>query len=219
MEMRPILPRDSAHTPRRAGSLTIAGVVGHATLDRTVALLRPLREALGGEIMLVDDGTLGGADRVKLARACDDPALLAARAGDAAWTLLRAALEGRRNAYWLALGDPPALDLVVPDLARAIAANRSFALLDDAAPTGLEPHLETLAREGWPYLPASPDLIGYAAGGDGMPLVAAIGTRLEATGADIARALPGFLLARERDPVLLRDAGASVHSPGRNSLV
>jgi hypothetical protein len=192
----------------RAGSLTIAGIVGHDTLEQSIALLRPLREALGGEIVLIDDGTLGGADRVKLARACGDPALIGDRESDPAWALLRAALEGRRNAYWLVLGGTRALGGILPDLTRAVAGNRSFAVLDDAAPAGLQPHLEALAKQGWPYLPASPDIVGYAAGGDGVPFVAAIRTRLEAAdipAPDITRALPGFLLARERNPVLLRD--------------
>jgi hypothetical protein len=213
MEMRPILPPGSAST-LRPGTLAIAAVVGHDTLDRQVALLRPLRAALGGAIVLVDDGSLGGADRVRLARACGDPAFAPARPGafpdGPEWTLLRAALEGRRNAYWLMLDEGDALDAAVPELARAIAANRSFAVLGEV-PADLAPHLADLAREGWPYLPASSVALGLAAGGDGIALATAILNRLQdrlgaerARAPDMARVLAGFFLARERDPVLLR---------------
>jgi hypothetical protein len=203
MEMRPILPRGSANTLRRAGTLTIAAVVGHESLDRRVALLRPVRAALGGEIVLVDDGTLGGADRVRLARAFGDPELIPARAGDGEGALLRAALEGRRNAYWLLLDGIAPPDMAVPEIARAIAANRSFAILGDT-PADLAPHLARLAEDGWDYLPASPTAIGLAAGGEGLALADAIRSRLSDAGISHANVL-GFLLARERDPVLLQD--------------
>lgn len=201
--MRPILPRGGANTLRRAGTLAIAAVVGHDTLDRRVALLRPVRAALGGEIVLVDDGTLGGADRVRLARAFGDPELIPARPGDADWTLLRAALDGRRNAYWLLLDGSAPLDIAVPEIARAIAANRSFAILGDV-PADLAPHLARLAEDGWDYLPALPAAVGLPAGGEGLALADAIRSRLGDAGIPHTN-LFGFLLARERNPVLLRD--------------
>jgi hypothetical protein len=203
MEMRPILPRGSANTLRRAGTLTIAAVVGHDTLDARVALLRPLRAALGGEIVMVDDGTLRGADRVRLARAFGDPELIRAHSGDAGDALLRAALDGRRHAYWLLLDGIAPLDTAVPEIARAIAANRSFAILG-AIPADLEPHLAKLAKGGWDYLPVSPAAVGLAAGGEGLALADAIRSRLGNAGIPHAN-IVGFLLARERDPVLLRD--------------
>lgn len=205
MEMRPILPRGSANTLRRAGTLAIAAVVGRESLDRRIAQLRPLRAALGGEIVLIDDGTLAGADRVRLARAFSDPELLQAPAGNATGTVLRAALDGRRNAYWLMVGGTGPLDALLPYLTRAIAANRSLARLGET-PAELAPHLAALADDGWPYLPVAPDVIGLAAGGDGVPLATALRARLEAAAMHepaITSAIPGFVLARERDAVLL----------------
>lgn len=225
MEITPIQPRTAA----RSTGLVLAAEVSGAKLDERLTALAPLHRALGGAVMLLDDGSLTGADRVRAARACGDPAFLApgsiALSGFPAspeWALLLAALEGRRNGYWIVSAGSRPLEPLLPALARAIASNRSFALLDDAVPKGFEPYLETLAKEGWRYLRAAPDLIGFAAGGDGALLAAAILARLEAMLGterarcpDMAGIAANFVLARERDPVLMRDKPGTVHSPNR----
>jgi hypothetical protein len=226
MEMLSIVP--PAWT--RTGSLILAAAVGSATIEPHLAMLAPLHRRLGrGEVVLVDDGTLTGADRVRAARACADPRFVPTRAAGAdrfpdgpEWTLLLSALDGRRNGYWVVFGEAQPIDAALPGIGHAIASNRSFALLGDAAPEDLEPHLGMLAKEGWPYLLATRNVVGFAAGGDGPTLAAAVLARLEmALGTESARRpemagiVANFVLAREREPVLMRDKPGTVHSPHR----
>jgi hypothetical protein len=226
MEMIPTLRPAMA----RAGSLILATAVGNTTIEQHLAALAPLHRRLGrAEVMLVDDGTLTGADRVRAARACGDPQfIITGTAGSEAfpsgpeWTLLLSALDGRRNGYWVVFGTAQPIGAALPGIGHAIASNRSFALLEGALSEDLEPHLDMLAKEGWPYLPASPAVFGLAAGGDGPALAAAILARLEmALGTERARQpymagiVANFVLARERDPVLMRDKPGTVHSPHR----
>lgn len=228
MEMRPIQTRRAAVQLGRAGRLVFAATIGRETLDARLAALAPLSLMPGpSSVALFDDGTLAGTDRVRLARECGDPLILAAKdrvgtfpAGPE-WALLLAALDQRRNAYWVTIGGTTSED-AVPDLARAIASNRSFAITDDdKAPDAIQPHLDALARDGFPYICASPRLLGFAACGDGLALAAAVLARLDAVlgerarQPDMARILAGFVLAREREPVLIRDRPDAVHSPGR----
>jgi hypothetical protein len=182
-------------------------------------------------VALFDDGTLTGADRVRLARQCGDPLILPIKDRVDAfptgpdWALLLAALDQRRNAYWVTVGGA-ASDNAVPDLARAIGSNRSFAIIDDGkAPAALRPHLKALARDGFPYIGASPCLLGFAACSDGLAVATAVLARLEAVlgerarRPDMACILAGFVLAQEREPVLIRDNPGAVHSPGRISML
>ena len=69
---------------------------------------------------------------------------------------------------------------------------------------------------------AVPDIIGFAAGGDGRTSAVAILARLEmalgterARRPEMARIVANFVLAREREPVLMRDKPSPVHSPHR----
>jgi hypothetical protein len=88
-------------------------------------------------------------------------------------------------------------------------------------PEALAPHLDPLAREGFPYLNVSSGLLGFAACSDGLVLAGAVFARLEAAlgerarWPDMAGIVAGFTLAREREPVLMRDNPGAVHSPGR----
>jgi len=229
MEMRAIQSRRTAIPLGRAGRLVFAATVGRETLEARLAGLAPLRTALGaGSIALFDDGTLAGRDRVRLARECGDPLILpAATSGPAGfpigpdWALLLAALEQRRNAYWVAIGDTSP-EHAIPELARAIASNRSFATVGDGTvPEALAHHLDPLAREGFAYLGVSGGLLGFAACGDGLSLASAIFARLEgalgerARLPDMACIIAGFVFAQEREPVLMRDRPGVVHSPGR----
>jgi hypothetical protein len=232
MEMRPIHTRRDAVQLGRASRLVLAATVGRATLDARLAALAPLRQALGpASVALFDDGTLAGADRVRIARACGDPLILAAngRVGDFPpgpdWALLLAALEQRRNAYWVTIGDAPP-EHAIPDLAQAIASNRCFGIVDDGTvPEALTAHLEAMAGDGFPHIHVSAGLLGFAACGDGLAFAAAVFARLEAVlgkpvrPPEMARAVAGFVLAREREPVLVRDKPGAVHSPGRISML
>jgi hypothetical protein len=227
MEMLPIVPPATA----RAGSLILAAAVGSATIEPHLAMLAPLHRRLGrGKVVLVDDGTLTGADRVRAARACDDPHFVTARPAGSdgfppgpEWSLLLSALDGSRNGYWVVFGAAQPIEPALQGIGHAIASNRSFAMVGHALPEALEPHLAGLAREGWPYLSAEPAVFGLAAGGNGPALAAAILSRLEialgpehARRPEMAHVVANFILARERDPVLMRDKPRPVHSPHRN---
>lgn len=219
--------------PGRAGRLVLATTVGHDSVDSRLAALTPLRHTLGlCAIALFDDGTLEGADRVRLARACSDPLILAPTARrapgfptDAEWVLLLSALEQRRNAYWVTVrGAVP--DEAATALSQAIASNRSFAILGKQdMPGAVEAHLEALAESGFPYIGTSPRLVGFAACGDGLALASTVLARLEtalgerAREPDMAHVVAGFVLAREREPVLIRDGDGPVNSPGRISML
>jgi hypothetical protein len=217
MEMTPIQPKRAVAPLGRAGRLVLAATVGRDTLDARLAALAPLRTLGLGSVALFDDGTLTGADRVRLARQCSDPLILPVKdrvgtfpAGPE-WALLLAALDQRRNAYWVTIGGTTP-EGTVPDLARAVASNRSFAIVDDdPAPDAIKPHLDGLARDGFPYICTSPRLLGFAACADGLALATAVLARLQALLGDRARQpemahiVAGFILAREREPVLMRD--------------
>lgn len=227
----PIQARRTAVPFGRADRLVLAAAIGRDSLDARLVALATLRHALGpGSIALFDDGTLTGADRVRLARECGDPLILPAKdrvgtfpAGPD-WALLLAALDQRRNAYWVTIGGPTPHE-AIPGLARAIASNRSFAITDRTVPTAVARHLDAFVREGFPYIATSPCLMGFAASGDGLALAAAVLTRLDAMVGDrarqpeMARVIAGFVLAREREPVLLRDISDSVHSPASISMI
>lgn len=203
MEIRPILPRFRA---RDAGGVVICTALGRATLEGRLATLLPLWRALGrGRVVLIDDGTLTGFDRTRLARRCGDPEirLPAADAFPAApeWGCLLAALDGRRNAYWIVFNDFAGPPTERARIEQAIAANRSFALLGERA---LAP------PESAPCLPAAPRLFGLAAGGDGRPLLAAVLARLEAAFGrerarepEMAATAAGMVLAREIEPIVV----------------
>lgn len=230
--MKPIHSRRAVLPFGRASRLVLAATVGHATLDARLGALAPLRQALTqGSLALFDDGTLNGADRVRIARECSDPLILAGRARGGGfpttpqWTLLLTALEQRRNAYWVMIGGALP-ERVIPDLARAIASNRCFAIADEKRePAALQPHLDVLARDGFPHIGVSARLLGFAASSDGQALATAVFARLErvlgerARRPGMARVLAGFILARERQAVLLPEKPAAVHSPGRISLI
>jgi hypothetical protein len=203
MEMTPVQPRRPAVPFGRASRLVLAATVGRDTLDMRINALMPLILMLGqGSVALFDDGTLAGADRVRLARRCGDPLILSANGQVGSfpdgpdWALLLAALDQRRNAYWVTVGGSTPEELL-PDLARAIASNRSFMMVEEGKAAGpIAPHLDRLARDGFPYIDVSPRLLGFAASGDGLALAASV-------------------LAREREPVLIRDKPPAVHSPSR----
>lgn len=232
MEMKPIQSRRVAVPLGRASRLVLASTVGHDNLDARLSALAPLRHAMvQASVALFDDGTLSGADRVRLARACADPLIMTARKRDDGfpdapdWAILLTALEQRRNAYWVLLGGTVAEE-AVPDLARAIASNRCFAIVgDEKGRAELVPHFDALASDGFPHLNPAASLLGFAACGDGLALANAVLTRLEtllrerARRPDMARIVAGFILARERDAVLLRNNPGSVHSPGSISLL
>jgi hypothetical protein len=125
------------------------------------------------------------------------------------WAQLLTILDRRAGQYWIAL-DPHTVTLAdLPEAEAAIASNRSFALVGDAAAGGaarrLERRLAALCgTRGWRYRAGCGGLIGFAAGGTGRALAAALlseqATLGQAATPELARNL---ILANEAEPVLL----------------
>lgn len=157
LETRPVVPAGS-------GLVLCAGIGSHSLLPFLVAA-KSLHGALGrGRFTIVDDGTLTGSDRTTIAHHLGDPPI-ATRGGIALHGLpagqsfepLLAALDGRTGEYWL-VADPHCVTLgPVPEIARAIAANRSL---------------------------HGPGIFGLAAGGPGRPDTDGFLAALDEQGAD-----------------------------------
>ncbi|WP_305097261.1 hypothetical protein [Croceibacterium aestuarii] len=160
--------------------LTLCVRIGTQQLLPALVALKSLHGRLGrGRCMVLDAGTLTGADRATLAHHLGDPSI-AARSSlhldgfppDHGWEPLLAALDGRADTYWL-LVDPHAVALgEVTDVVRAIAANRSL---------------------------CGPGLLGFAAGGPARPDA----ERVLAAQARTKLAPHALLLGREAAPIPL----------------
>ncbi len=218
----------------------IVSLLGTAeVLPYLVAIKSLHRRLRRGSIAIIDDGTLTGEDRAILAHHCGDPEIAphaAVRRGPfppgGGWALLLTVLDRRAGRYWIAL-DPHTVTLAdLPEIDAAIASNRSFTLVGDAAPGGAARRLERrvavlCGTRGWRYRPGCAGLIGFAAGGAGRTLAAAFCAELAALGetatGEFARNL---ILANEAEPVLLprqrygrhkagapADASAFIHFP------
>jgi hypothetical protein len=208
------------HTPpleRTAGGPAVVSLLGTAEVLAYLVAIKSLRHRLrGGSIAIVDDGSITGEDRAILAHHCGDPEILphqAVRRGPFPAGGERAALltvlDRRAGQYWIAL-EPRTVTLgEIPEVAAAIASNRSFALTGESAGGGparrAERRLAVLCgTRGWRYRPGCGGLIGFAAGGTGRALGGAFCSELAALGeSPTAAAARNLYLANESDPVLL----------------
>ena len=183
--------------PRSDGLAIIARIGSRQVLPFLVAaksLHRPLDR---GRIVILDDGSLTGADRTILACHCGDPEILRPDAvalggfpSGAGWEPLLAAFDRRRGEYAVVL-DPLAVATgPMPQVADALGANRS--------------------------LVAGAALTGFAAGGPGRPDAAALFAALGAPGASASVALD-LLMARETAPVALAEAEGLAHFGSRSA--
>lgn len=193
--------------PARDGVVLFATVGTASLLSALVALKSFWRQVRRGRIAVLDDGSLTPSDKALLARHCGDPEILDStmvpQGGfpeSIGWRGLLALLDRRQGEYWVRLGRRTVTLGPVPEVAQAIAMNRSFAMPGgrDAPAQGILPltdfarqaraegrehsspqrHLETLLGRmrqdmGWRYLRGSPGVAGFAAGGPGRPLAAA----------------------------------------------
>jgi hypothetical protein len=204
----------------------IVSVLGTAEVLPYLVAIKSLHRSLGrGRFTIIDDGTLTGEDRAILAHHCGDPEIIlhqAVRQGpqtpDRAWASLLTILDRRAGQYWIAL-DPYTVTLgALPDVATAIASNRSFSVVGGVARGGPERQLQRriavlCGTRGWRYREGCTGLSGFAAGGTGRALVAAFHADLTALGepmtAEIARNL---VVANEVEPVWLPELRYVVHS-------
>jgi hypothetical protein len=97
----------------------------------------------------------------------------------------------------------------LPEVEAALASNRSFTLVGEAAAGGPARRLErriavVCGTRGWRYRPGSVGLTGLAAGGTGRALAAAFHAEVSALGETAtAEAARNLILANEVEPVWL----------------
>ncbi len=231
LETPPIRPKNDG--------LVIFSMIGTAVVLPYLVAVKSLWQQLQrGRIAILDDGTLTAQDRAILAQHCGDPQIFRMQdipMGDfptgGTWERLLTILDHRAGEYWLQL-DCGAVTLgPLPEVERAISANRSFILLADGnAP--VEPlelsgfaqafrgDRETSRVEsavgrmapglGWKYVRGSSGFAGFAAGNAGRELAAAFLARMRNLIADDEASIRGaeqvaasFLIANEGSPVCL----------------
>jgi hypothetical protein len=231
LETPPIQPR--------IDGLVIFSMIGTSSVLPYLVAVKSLWQQLQrGRIAILDDGSLTAQDRAILAQHCGDPQILRLQdipMGDfptgGTWERLLTVLDHRAGEYWLQLDCNTVTLGPLPEVERALSANRSFILLDgENAPTepvdltssaktcladGKSSIIETaLGRMapglGWKYIRGSSGFAGFAAGNAGRELAAAFLARLKnLIGEDDAsvrgaeRVASSFLIANEGAPVCL----------------
>ena len=191
--------------PKQDG-LVLFSMIGTAVLLPYLVAVKSLWGELGrGRIAILDDGTLTAQDRAILAHHCGDPELFAIDRVDTGgfpkggcWERFLTILDHRGGEYWVQLDSDTVTLGPVPEVAQAIATNRSFTLLgggdaeglpldirefsEAAYPGGAEDgHIQTqvesrmrqVDREGWRYVRGCAGFAGFAAGGPGRNLATA----------------------------------------------
>ena len=203
--------------PKQDG-LVLFSMIGTAVLLPYLVAVKSLWRELGrGRIAILDDGTLTAQDRAILAHHCGDPEILSISRVDTkgfptggCWERFLTILDHRSGEYWIQLDSDTVTLGPVPEVAQAIATNRSFTLLggEDAAglprdlpdfaaaayPGGpMEGHIQgevesrmgQVAKPGWRYVRGCAGFAGFAAGGPGRGLAAAFLAQMgELVGAD-----------------------------------
>jgi hypothetical protein len=193
-------------SPRADGVVLFSMIGTTALLPYLVAVKSLWHHLQRGRVAILDDGTLTAQDRAILAHHCGDPEIL--RIQDVVpgpfpkggtWERLLTILDRRAGEYWIQIDSDTVTLGPVPEVAEAIARNRSFVLLGGAeAETGPLPLAEFCARfypdgeqeghvqhriesrlnlidpaRGWKYLRGCSGFAGFAAMGEGRPLAAA----------------------------------------------
>jgi hypothetical protein len=204
LETAPIVPRTDG--------VVLFSMIGTAVLLPYLVAVKSLWHQLGrGRIAILDDGTLTGADKALLAHHCGDPEILSIARVDTSgfpkggcWERFLSILDRRSSEYWIQLDSDTVTLGPVPELADALALNRSFTLLGgpDAGevmlempdfarafyPDGpaeghiqsrIESRMGTIAKPGWRYIRGCAGFAGFAAGGPGRPLAAAFLAQME----------------------------------------
>lgn len=198
--------------PRRDG-LVIYSMIGTAVLLPYLVAVKSLWNQLRrGRIAILDDGTLTAQDKALLARHCGDPEIIDLGSVDighlprrAFWERFLLMLDRRHGEYWIQLDSDTVTIGPVPEVAAAIAANRSFTLLggedaevgalslatfsstlypDGPSDTHIQSRVESRLGEmrqdlGWRYVRGCAGFAGFAAGGGGRSLAMAFVAEME----------------------------------------
>lgn len=211
LETPPIVPR--------ADGVVLFSMIGTAVLLPYLVAVKSLwRQLERGRVALLDDGTLTAQDRALLAHHCGDPEIVhidtvqrGAFPEGGCWERLLTILDRRQSEYWIQLDSDTVTLGTVPEVAGAIARNRSFMLLggpESAAgpePLGAfarrlypggpeEGHVQTRiesrldevpGHSGWRYARGCAGFAGFAAQGAGRPLAEAfLGQMAKMIGSD-----------------------------------
>ncbi len=198
--------------PRQDG-VVLFSMIGTAVLLPYLVAVKSLWQHLQrGRIAILDDGTLTAQDRAILAHHCGDPQIM--RIADVklnefpaggTWERLLTILDNRAGEYWIQLDSDTVTVGAVPEIADAIARNRSFVFLggkdaevgplplkefrehfypdgkaDGHVQTRIESRLDTIdAARGWKYTRGCSGFAGFAATGHGRPLASAFLTEMK----------------------------------------
>nr|WP_315458962.1 hypothetical protein [uncultured Sphingorhabdus sp.] len=127
---------DTPPIMRRDDNVVLFSMIGTAVLLPYMVAVKSLHAQLGmGRVMLLDDGTLTDADKALLAYHVGNPEILTFADIDTApcpqgncWERLLAILDLRRQHYVIQLDSDTVTLGPVPEIADAIATNRSFTL-------------------------------------------------------------------------------------------
>ena len=198
--------------PRQDG-LVLFSMIGTAVLLPYLVAVKSLwHELRRGRIAILDDGTLTAQDRAVLAHHCGDPEIMRIDAvplngfpAGGTWERLLTILDNRAGEYWIQLDSDTVTMGPVPEIAEAIARNRSFLFLGgkdaevgplplaefrqqfypDGVAEGhvqsrIESRLDTISeRRGWKYVRGCSGFAGFAAMGTGRPLASAFLTEMK----------------------------------------
>lgn len=194
--------------------LVLFSMIGTAVLCPYLVAVKSLWHQLRrGRVVILDDGTLTASDKAVLAHHCGNPEIIpiaSVRTGEfpqgGTWERLLTILDRRVNEYWLQLDSDTVTLGPVPEVARAIEANRSFTLLGGSdAEIGALPLADIAARlypqgpqdeghiqarvesrmglmggdPGWRYIRGCSGFAGFAAGNVGRLLAGAFLTELK----------------------------------------
>ncbi|QZH76037.1 MAG: hypothetical protein JY451_05610 [Erythrobacter sp.] len=190
----------------KADGVVLFSMIGTAVLLPYLVAVKSLWHHLQrGRVAILDDGTLTAQDRAILAHHCGDPqffSLAQVERGPfpqgGCWERFLTILDHRGGEYWIQLDSDTVTLGPVPELAQALATNRSFTLLGGGDAEGLpldlrafsaaaypdgpqDGHIQTqiesrmglIDKPGWRYVRGCAGFAGFAAGGPGRSLAAA----------------------------------------------
>ena len=196
--------------------LVLCARVGTAQVLAFLVAIKSLRARLGrGRIAVLDDGTLTAQDRAILAHHCGDPEIIRLREITTApfpktddWASLLTVLERREREYWLQVDCASVTLGPLPEIATAIARNRSFVCLangSEGGPQKLSSLIDApLSTDGklaqieaslaqmpgakrWHYARIAPGLTGFNASSGGRALADMARQAMQAAAPDSAR--------------------------------
>ena len=205
---------DTAPIVPKQDGVVLFSMIGTAVLLPYLVAVKSLwGELQRGRVAILDDGTLTAQDRAILAHHCGDPEIM--RIADVVlgefpkggtWERLITILDRRSSEYWIQIDSDTVTLGPVPEVADAIARNRSFLFLgeieaedgplplaqfhkrfypegakDNHVQSRIESQFNTIdAKRDWKYVRGCSGFAGFAAMGAGRGLASAFLTEMKA---------------------------------------